>query len=478
MNEIFNRKKSDRVFILKKKYIILLLAVLVLVFTCSVIKLSDDKSEEVTLFYSANNQGAVATKGIKPMNGIMNGKSMSSAKYSVDKTEAAVLMSVNSEYSLYYTDGKRFTLVSDSSTNNYVISLNGKKIAYYDSSDNLSIFDADKNKNTQIDNQVGSFVLSPSGEAVVYTKKTETTEKLYLYSKSKSMEIGEGYVPLTVSDDLNYIYVLGSDNSLCVLNKDGNMKSKICSSVEISVFCFSADMESVVFCDGSYTYVSHLGKSRIRLVPNSSMPIEKNNVNASCDSQQLTKVFKSLTDRFYVTDNVDSTKSLFYIYDDCSKIDIADNVKKYNITEKDSIVYLDDLGKIYRFNKGKSSLLVSSASDMVTDSKGKYIYYIDSSLRLSVFVKDGSALLAEGIRNIYITNDNLLLIVQSDGKLYSVKKDKDIQFVDENVYGCICNKLSTFYVKNYSSQTGNFELYASRNDGRFEKIFDNISNII
>lgn len=478
MNKIFNKKQSDRVFVLKKKYIISFAVIFILIVTCFIIKLNNDKSEEVTLFYSANNQGTVATKGIKPMDGIMVGKSMSSAKYSVDKTKAAVLMSVNSNYSLYYTDGKKLSLISDSSTNNYVISLDGKKTAYCDSYDNFSIFDSDKNKSVLIDTQVGRFALSPSGSAVVYTKTMESAEKLYLYSKNKITEIGEGYIPLAVSDDLDYIYVLGCDNSLCVLDKNGNMKSKICSSVATDSFCFSLDMSSVVFCDGNYTYISNFGKSRVRLTQNSSTPIEKNNVNASCDSQQLTKVYQSLIERFYISDNANNTKSMFYINDDCSRIDIADNVKKYVITEKDSIVYLDDSSNIYRFYKGKNSLIVSAVSDMVADKKGKYIYYVDASSHLSAAVKDNRVPLSDNVKNIYITNDDLLLFVQNDGKLCCVKKDNDIHLIDENVYGCICNKKSSFYIKNYSSQTGNFELYGSDSNDSFEKIFDNISNII
>lgn len=478
MNERAEGQILDKVFVLKKKYIVIAVFALVLIFICVLLSISADATDEISLFYSSSQQGVAVVKGDTPAKEVMQGKSMSSVRYSQNKSHAAVLMSEGSSYTLYFTDGKKCIKIADKCTNNYVISYDGRKVVYMDSSDTLYIADSKDGKSTVIDTNAVSFCVSPSAKAVVYTKNTDSTGKLYVYTGSKTFEADGDYVPLAVSDGLEYIYVLSSDNSLYALDKDGTIRSKICSDVSPDMFCFSSDMSDVVFSDGTYTYISQSGKSRVRLIPHKAEPAVNAPVAPYCDSSSLSSVYDSLTEIFYFAVEEDESKTLFFIDKDCVRTDVAGNVKKYLFTGGNSIAYLDTSGKIYRYDKGKSVLAVSGATDILTDSKGKYIYYPDSSSQLYVFRKDSPVLLASGVKKMYITDDDVLLFVMTDDRLFSVKKDSQAQLVDENVYGCICNSSASFYIKNYSSQTGTFELFGSDGSLNFSLISENISGII
>lgn len=476
MNE--NEKQVEKkVFLLKKKYIIAAAVSVIVIFIIVLAALSGSSADSISLFYSGAETGAVVVLGDREADFVLSGKSVASVRYSENKECAAVLMSDAASYTLYHTDGKKYSKL-ESCTNDYVISLDGSKVMFCDSSGGLYIFDVKKNKSVLVDKRVNKFCLSPSGTSAVYTKTVDSVENLYIYSGSKSQQIADGYIPLAVSDDLGYIYVLKSDDSLYMLDKSGNVTSKICSGVSSDKFFFSGDMKDVVFSDGSYTYISHEGKSRVRLIPHKAAPSQTATAEVFCDSGSLSSVYDSLTDIFYYSVDENGTRTLFFIDNSSGRTDVAGNVTEYYFTGKESLVYIDADGKIYRYEKGEATLVISGASDMMCDGSGKYIYYTDPAQDLYVIKKNAPLLLASGVEKMYMTSEDVLLFVMTDGRLYSAENDDAVMLVDENVYGCITGLSSAFYVKNYSSQTGKFELYASDGDADFELINENISSIV
>lgn len=471
------KTKQDKVFVLKKKYLIAAAVAVVIIFAVLSI-VFNNSSDEISLFYSSARQSALVVTQDGLSDCVLNGKSVSSVSYSFDKSCAAVLMPDGSSYALYCTDGKKCVKITDSGTNNYCISLDSDKVVYVDTSDEMYIYDFDKEKNKTIDTDVSKFCVSPSGNAVVYVKTQDDSQTLCIYTKSKTYTINASYTPLAVSDDLEYIYVLSSDNSLYIIDNNGDIKSKICSAVSDDIFCFSSDMSQVVFSDGTYTYISQNGKSRVRLVPHKATPVDEKNVRISCDSQGITSVYSALTDIFYCSQDDDGTTAVYFIDKNCNRTDIAGNVKKYSFSDNGTLVYLDADGKIYRFKDSKAELIVSGACNVLSDDNGKYIYYTDSALSLYVIKNGVSKLLANGVDTMHITSRDVLLFIMTDGKLYSVSKDNSAQLVDENVHSCVCSASASFYIKNYSSQTGNFELFMSDGSADFEFIDTSISAIV
>ena len=476
MNEVENQG-GGKVFVLKKKYIAILVAVIAVVVIILTVIFSGSSDKQISIFYTGAEAGAVIVRDDRLSDIVLSGKSVASVRYSENKSSAAVLMSEGASYTLYHTDGRKSEKIAVNCTNDYAVSLDGRKVMYCDAEKGLYIYDTKSKKSVTVDTLVRKFCLSPSGKTAVYTKADTAEEAMYLYDGSGSVQLAASYTPLAVSDDGEFIIALKSDNSLYVLDKNGNVTSKICSGVSTDKFYITADMKSIVFNDGSYTYISQNGKSRVRLIPHKAEPVFSG-AKTSVDSGSLTVVVSSLTDIFYSAADENESCSLFYIDKNFNRTDVAGNVTRFIQTGNQNIVYLATDGKISRYEKGRTETVASGAATMLSDSKGRYVYYTDAAQTLYVVKKNAPVLLANGVDKMYITQDDILLFVMTDGRLYSVRRDNNASFEDENVYGCVCNQTATFYVRNYSSHTGKFELFASDSGTGFRLIHENISNII
>ncbi len=471
-----DKAEKRKVFVLKKKYIIF--TVLIVAAAALVIAVfSEANTNEISLFFSGSEQCAVAFRNASPSDDSMNGKSVSSVCYDSGKTSAAILMSEGTSYTLYYTNGKKCVKISENCTNKYVISQSGSYVMYCDINDELYIFEAENEKSKYIDNEVNYFALSPSGTYAVYLKVTPDGREMYTVKENKTEKINADYIPLALSDEIERIYVLSTDNALYMLNGKGEVVSKICSNVYTGKFCVSADMKSIVFSDGTYTYISNDGKSRVRLISHIAHPVNDDSGAVRSDSSALVMVYPSLTGVFYASENENETSALFYVDESFVRTDIAGNVKKYIFTENGT-VYIDEAGKVYSYMNGKSTHLFTGASDIAASSDGKYIYCIDSSFALRLLKKGESEIVFPDAEKIFMTKENSVLVISSDKSLYIIKRAGKATLLDENVYNCICNSAATFYVKNLSAQTGSFELYASDTDNNFKHIDKNLNSFI
>ena len=476
MSEVENQS-GEKVFVLKKKYVAVFAAVVAVVIIIVSVIFSGPSDKQISIFYTGAESGAVIVRDDSLSDVVLSGKSVASVRYAENKSAAAVLMSEGASYTLYHTDGRKGEKIAANYTNDYAVSPDGRKVMYCDAEKGLYLYDSKSKKTVAVDTQVKKFCLSPSGKAAVYTKSDTAEETMYLYNGSDSVQLAAVYTPLAVSDDGEFIFALKSDNSLYVLDKNGNVTSKICSGVSADKFYITSDMKSIVFNDGSYTYISQNGKSRVRLIPHKAAPVFSG-VQVAVDSGSLTVVVSSLTDIFYSAADENGSCSLFYIDKNFNRTDVAGNVTRFIQTGTQNIVYLATDGKIIRYEKGRIETVASGAADMLSDSKGKYVYYTDATQTLYVVKKNAPLLLASGVDKMYITQDDILLFVMTDGRLYSVRRDNNAAFENENVYGCVCNQTATFYVRNYSSHTGKFELFASDSGTNFRQIHENISNII
>ncbi len=470
--------KIQKVFVLKKSVI----AAVVAFFTALILVLSgiyalsrDRKENGMNVFYSSPMNSAVTVTDINTQS-IIDGKGVASLKYSAQRKSAAIIMSEDVNYSLYYTDGKIKKQLTAAASNNYVISFDGSAVAYSDSSAELHLYSVETNKNFFIDDAVVCFAISPSGKSVVYVKNEENVNVLYLYVDGKSERIGENYTPLGVSDNSEIIYVLSTDNSLYMLDKNGNMTAKICSDVATDKFCFSADLSSIVFNDGVYTYISVEGKSRIRLVEAVAVPVGEKDYYF--DSGNKSTVCEKLYNVFYYSSESEDTGSLYYIDKNFSRTDVAQGVSKYIVTGENSVVYLTSDYDIYLYGSGKTSLLQSDAYDVLATSDGKYIYYTNSASELYCIKNNKRVLIGQNVRRIYMTNGNKLLYINRDAELFGTSGARAGEQIDDNVYACVCNATAAFYMKNYSSQSGVFALYGSDGSLKFKLIAENVSAVI
>ncbi len=455
---------------IKKTYLFTVALVIVIVVVTIVALSSVGGETEVNLFYSPDDNGIMIFADDEESREIIPAVSVSIVKYSENKGACCILAANGSAYSLYYVKDGEYELISDGVSNRFAIDFSGSSVVFYDSSGTLKKYTANNGKIRDI--VVGSekFAVSPGGKSIIYNISEDGEDKLYLYTGNMAKEIGTGYVPVAISDDNEYIYVIdGSDNSLCILDDDGAMKSKLSSDVSTDDILFSEDLETVVFSDGDYTYMSVQGKSRIRLIQGSIYPVMDYDVSITCDSENSARIYstETLCEMYYYKSNNDGTKTLFYIDKNGSRTDTDETITTMSVTDKNELIFLDNDGTVCLFSKGIVSEIISDAYDMKCTSDGKYIYYLNSSNELVAYKNGETITVAQDVVKFYMTGKDKVLFITSNGNLYISEKFESGEQIDTDVYSCTCTVNAVFYYKNYSVDTGVFELYSSDGDGEF-----------
>lgn len=466
--------KGKKVFRLNKRLYILFIAVLVLAVFALVAIISSSGNGRISLFYSPEKNAAVVLSNGENTGNTVPGKSISCVRYNSDSTSCSVLMSNGATYSLYSVNAKKAVKITDNCTSNVVHSYNGKTCVYIASDGNLYT-----GKN-MIAESVSSFAVSSDCSVVLFLKKEENSDKLYLYKSGNAVFVNEGFEPLAVSDDGQYLYVMSGDKSLYILNPDGTMKSKLCSDVQSNSIWFSEDLLSVVFSDGAYTYISKEGQNRVRLVPGNASPVFPDSELIRLNSAGTAFVCSDndIADIFYSCFNEDGTQTLFFVKDDYSRTDVADSVKKFVITDDDRLSYLDSDGGVYCYDGAVSELIADGATDIEATSENRYVYYLNSSKELYSVKRNNVQLVSSGADKIYMTESDDLLVIMTDKNLYSISGTKPGDVIDDNVSFCVREGEIIYYTADYSTENGTYALYSSDDGKKFELTAENIIKTI
>ena len=454
--------KGQKVFRFNKRfYTYIISIILIICVLLSVLILSKDE-KRIMLLYSPSENGAVVLSDGDLTGKTVSGKGISKVVHNSDNTACAVLMSDGAYYSLYTVKHNSVKKLTENGTSDFVFSFSGKKAVY--ATGDGQLYSGKK----PVSDSVSAFAVSPDCSAVLFSKTEENVSKLYLFSKGKVTYINEGYTPLAVSSDGKLLYVLSGDNSLFILNSDGSMQSKLCSGAYPDSFSFSSDLKRIVFSDGEYTYISEEGKSRVRLVPGVAKPVtlsgKESRLNSAgtafvCDSKDLTEIF-------YVVAAADDMSDIYYVNEDFSRLDAAQSVKKYIITGKSRMTYLDNMGKIYKFD-GVSELVVSGASDLEAVSNNKYIYYMTTAKELYSVKRSNIQIISASVYKIYKNDDDKLFIVTTDKTLYSVSGAKKSELIASDVLSCVCDGDVVGYSTSFAGATGTSDFYTSTDGKNF-----------
>lgn len=472
------KNTGKKVFILKRRVYAYIAAFVVALGALMFALATIDSTDEIGFYYSPSDNGAVVLSGDRVLRDVVPGKSVARVRYCEDKISGAVLMSDGSSYSLYYVTDKKVEKIVSDCTSDYVMSHDGSTVAYIATDGFLYRTVTSSMKTVRIDENVQKITISPDGSKLLYSKTENGVTKLCFASGNKTVYIADNYIPLAVSDDASLIYVLSADNALYLLGSDGAVRSKLCSAVDTGIFCFSEDISCVVFTDGSYTYMSETGKSKVRLIPGKATPVHITSVASLCNSAGNVYVYpdKKLTKMLYVNADGVQDYSLYFINKDFTRTDIASGVVTYTVTDN-GVVYLGANSEIRSFKKKEDTLIANGAADMYASSDGRYIYYSTADGKLYSYHNSEATLLADGMEKMYMSYENRLYFIMNNSTLYSVKNGKRSDMIDENVYTCRCTDGAVYYSKNYSSRTGAFELYGSESGTRFRFMTDGLTRI-
>lgn len=439
-------------------------AVLLTALSFALSLLGGESRKGVALCDSPSSGGAAVFFGSEKYDKTLSGSSLSGFCGCADSSVAAVIMADSSPYTLYCASDGKVNEITSSVTNNCVISYSGNAVVYIDSVSAMYKYSVAGSKSEKIDESVKSFAVSPDGSRILYLKNEDAADSLYLYENGKITYITNNYTPLAVSDDSSYIYALGSNGELCLLNKDGTLYSKLSSGGVSSTVCFSSDISSVVFSDSDYSYISHNGKSKARIVQGTAQPTnDKNAVPCCSDGGSWIYGDDDLSGMFYIIDD-EGGGILFYQTDSDEKIDIALGVRTYTVAGKDKAVYLTTDGGVYCFDGENSERIAGGAETAACTRGGKYIYFTDRSAQsLYVYHRGKTAALASLVKSMTVFDDRLYFI-QSDGEFYSVSGDSRPKLIDTEVYDAQCSADAVFYGKNYDSSTQECDIFVS--DGK------------
>lgn len=453
----------------------LITAVAAVLLAVVIISVSGGQPESLSFWYSSTQQGALFVCGGKTAADIIPGNGIANIRYSGGARSAAVLMSEESGYTLYTVSGEKCSRTEIHPTNQFLVSYDGSTVIYADDAENLYISDMKNQKTTLLSSSVSAFAVSPDGQSVLYRKNEDNVRKLYLYNKGRSVFVADYYTPVAVADKAAFLYVLSGDGSLCILNTDGTMKAKLCSGVQTDVFYFSDDVSAVVFSDGDYTYVSHEGKSRVRLMQGAVRPVTSAFSDVFCNTEGTGRIVNDsdLSGLFYMTAN----DALFFVTNTDERINIAEDVKSVVPTGTGRAVYMTAQGNIYTYDGRDSTLAVSGAEQFAVTDNGKYIYYRNQSGGLSVLSGRQAAPLVSDVADFAVTGKNKLLVVLTDGRFYAVAGKKLSEQLDENVHGVKITADAAFYFKDYNAGTGDFSLYVSDGSIKFKKATDDRINV-
>lgn len=338
--------------------------------------------------------------------------------------------------------------------NDYEMAASGNAVAYI-SDDSLYLYNIKTAKNEKISNEADYFVISPDGKCIAYT---DEDEKCHIYSSGKSSDVdGKEIYPVAISDNAKYFYYVKNDN-LYVYT--GNEDIKISNDIGGDYVIANNDCTEIIFYSGSNIYISEKGGDKQKLVSGSSygfsvlLPESSRTVAVGAcvyypfdtfdkkviqaDSLRYIENKKEwsaekITSSYYDAILSEDGKKLAYIKND--KIYLVNNLQKsldgeeiadeavsiygngslsdiYFISEDDEFKYINNKDKSTKIGDDVVSALVSPSGDVfftVEDTYSTSILYSCSDKSTKKKVDGGGS-----VRNLFSRNSDIFFIESDD----------------------------------------------------------------
>ncbi len=152
--------------------------------------------------------------------------------------------------------------------NNYVISDDGSKIVYIDYDEDrddigdLYSYDVAKGESKKISSNCFStdIKISPDGNSIAYIKDYEDEDKFKLFTSidGKEAVVGNGMIPIAISNNGSYLYYLDGDK---IYVKTTDDKQRLASNYDGTLY-FNYDYSEVLYEDDDNTYISIKGSEK------------------------------------------------------------------------------------------------------------------------------------------------------------------------------------------------------------------------
>lgn len=384
---------------------------------------------------------------------------ISDIEYNYDKSVAAYLTDDNI---LYVIDSDLTPVEIEDDVYNMQVSYSGNTIAYTVGDDSTSVtlyvYNVKKNTSEKIETDVyaGNYVLSPNGKQIAYLTDYESSTDNTLYAATVGKEgkkvDKDGCVPIAINDNGKALfYVDGSDSSNRKLYLYNGKESEKISRNVTYTFYFNNTVSEVLFGKPGDTCYYRIGMSEPVKVANDELSDAWNNqlyfLQEDYDFCSFSPAVllnrSSLKECIFVTDydvmylNKDCKDSVKLCSANISNISIAENEK--------SLLYLQGgtLYKVSKFGPDREVTVLyegdayitgykasSDLSDIYVVTDDSEMYYVKSKNKLTKISNDftdaDDMALNESSGTIFYIEDDNLYSAGKNGK----KKDLVMENVD------------------------------------------------
>lgn len=389
-------------------------------------------------------------------------------KYYGDSFDGRVMIFVADDDLYIVKNDKIKKAVKD--VKNADVSLNGKSVLYnkFDEEDSETVtymYNVKSGKSQKIftsdnDKTLTRMIMTPDGKGGVYTVKERDEDEengykylTYYFNGSESTKITSTELAVHgVSNKAKYIWVTTtkqedgkSETVLYLLNKNGD-KKKIGKINDTSSIKFNADCTQIMYTNQNskgnvYTYMSIKGKSPVRLAKG-----KLSLVTSGMDVINIRNALpvKNLYGHVYTASNTDGGINAYLVKkNDYEKL--ASDVQKLTLDSKGRYLYYidsddDDALYVLEIEKGESAVdkavkIAEEVDAYVVTSDRKYVYYVsDEGLYRASGKKAGKpkCIVNDGILDsLEINDNNVVYYIDEDHTVYATTGGKGKRIADD-----------------------------------------------
>ena len=404
-----------------------------------------------------------------------------SSKKSIDGSTLAIY---DNEKTLYVFTKKGIVEV-DENVKSYVISAEGKGIAYVNEDGELMLYNVAKKNAEKVSDEISEFAaetyfVSPDGKTVAFIEGTYDDFDAYVSVNGKKEKIGNKIVPIGVSNKGKFVYYLDMEKNALYVQKKGKDAVKLMNDVVgISSFraAFNVDHTEIFYTSGDSWYLSVEGKEKVKI---SAKNIEQfgNYDGVGNTLSHLSSTFRTIpVETFAKQYFLRSDGDLCYINKKLESVTVAEDVDGFLATPSYDVIYYVDNGTIYRGEGYKDKfkkVADDDAEDMVITRDGNACYYINEDDELMYVKKTGKAKkIADDASDLEMTHDGYALFLTdysaaNGGTLCYSKNGGKKKVVSEDVSFISIDSTGTYYTVRSDDIPGSYELYGTKNKVKFK----------
>lgn len=398
------------------------------------------------------------------------------------------IAAIKAEDTLYVVKGNKLKQVANDVTG-YELSVGGNGIAYTtrqkdDAYPTLHLYTVSNGKSIEItDTAYGSYVISPNGKSVAYfvapdEDAKDATPELHLFQGKKSTKItdDEKISVLGLSNSGKQIYITSvndeGETNLYAYNAKGS-KQKL-GQMTSNHFMFNDDHTQIMFLGKKdRTYISNKGKEATVMAKDAISLIYAPNANVGfadgCTypvSKLYNHVYKSGDEVWSIKKNPDKNVKLV---SKASNVQLDASAQYVYYTYDAEELRLAKISDGEKASEKAKTLIDERVSAYVVTSNRKYVYYVEDQTLYSVNGKKGGTpktITNDDVTDLALSNtDNAYYTM--DGDLYVCSNGKKGSKVLGDVESVINAPNGTVY-----AYTADDAVYCTTGSKRLKKISD------